>query len=132
MVIPGRALWKFVFHDTGRVYYRPSNKRAVGYFYDCEKTRRPFSIYQRSQSGGWEYVADVTPSDKCQCGRLYTDTFNGREFKWRDSQFLTPRSMAECVNIFTSPVLCQVCYYSKEYKEGRFCPKWVKQQIGVE
>lgn len=129
MTKPGHALWKFTFHDTGGVYYRNSNKRAEGYFHDSEQTGRPFSIHVRNPEGGWNYVTDIIRSDTCQCGRKYTDTYNGREFRWRDAQFLSPDSVVSCIEIFTKPVLCQICYYSMEYREGRFCPKWVKERM---
>lgn len=74
-------------------------------------------------------MADNTPSDRCGCGRLYTDTQNGLEFKWRDAQFIPSNTVEDCKEVFQAPVLCQVCHYSREYTAGRFCPKWVKEQI---
>lgn len=123
----GHAVWKFKFHDTGNVYYRNSNASAVRYFYRNED--RSFSIWTRSREEGWEYVCDNYVSDRCNCGRLYTDTFNGLEFRWRDSLFSVSTRVKDCKEIFQAPSLCQICYYKIEYSAGRFCPKWVKQKL---
>lgn len=129
MVKAGHAIWKFDFYEAGKVYYRNTNRSAIGYLYSNENYN--FAVYARDKSGGWKFVVNHLVSDRCRCGRLYTDTFNGVEFKWRDAQWITPETMANCEEIFKAPVLCQVCYYTKEYNQGNFCPKWVKKQIGV-
>lgn len=126
MARAGHAVWKFLFPNK-EIIYRNSHVAAVRYFYRNQE--RSFSIWTRDREGGWIYVADNVVSDRCNCGRLYTDTFNGLEFKWRDSQFSTPTSVEDCKEIFQAPALCQVCYYKIEFEAGRFCPKWVKQQL---
>ena len=121
----GHAIWKFQNKD--KIIYRNSNKSAVKWFYaNIEKN---FSIWTRSREGGWEYICTNMPSDRCSCGRLYTDTHNGLEFRWRDNAFTVSTTVEDCKEIFQAPDLCQVCYYKGELKAGRFCPKWVKQQI---
>lgn len=127
LVQAGHAVWKFKFHDTGNIYYRNSNKLAVRYFY--RNINRPFSIWTRGREGGWEYVCDNVIADRCVCGRLYTDTHNGLEFRWRDNAFANSTTVEDCKEIFQAPDLCQVCYYKGELAQGRFCPKWVKQQL---
>lgn len=124
---PGHAVWKFVFAHG--VYYRSSNASGMKYFYDSQE--QSFAIYVRTMQG-WKWVAEHTYSDKCQCGRLYTDTFNGVEFRWKDALLMPYKTIEQCIEIFNKPTLCQVCHYRNEYKAGRFCPKWVKKQIGVE
>lgn len=124
---PGHTVWKFVF-DHG-VYYRNSNAAAMKYFYDSSE--QTFNIYVRTKNG-WEWVSQYVYSDYCGCGRAYTDTFNGLEFKYRDALLLPYKTIEQCIEIFNLPLLCQICYYSLEYRAGRFCPKWVKKQIGVE
>jgi hypothetical protein len=122
---PGHAVWKFVFGEIP--YYRNTNGDAVRYFYDNQT--QIFSIYVRSQDGGWKWIADCNKSDKCRCGRLYTDTFNGLEFRWRDSLLKPIKTIEDCIAVFQTPVLCQICHYTNEYNAGRWCPKWVKEQI---
>lgn len=121
------AVWKFKFHDSGNVYYRNSNASAVKYFY--RNCNRSFSIWSRSLKEGWEYVCDNIVSDRCVCGRLYTDTSNGLEFRWRDNAFAVSTTIQDCKEIFQTPELCQVCYYKGEFAKGRWCPRWVKNQI---
>jgi len=121
---PGHAVWKFVF--DGIPYYRNSNISAVKYFYDSD--HKSFSIYVRLNDG-WKWVVDHNISDRCRCGRLYTDSFNGREFKWQDSLLKPAKTIEDCIAIFQTPVLCQICHYTNEYNAGRWCPKWVKAQI---
>lgn len=127
MVQPGHAVWKFRKAKDGAIFYRNTNKHAVAWFY--RNQGQPFSIWTRSREGGWEYVCDNTLSDRCECGRLYTDTHNGLEFKWRDNAFAVSTTVEDCKKIFQTPYLCQVCYYKGELNAGRFCPKWVKQQL---
>lgn len=122
---PGHAIWKFKTVD--KLIYRNSNRSAVGWFY--QNKDKNFSIWIRSREGGWKYVCDNVVSDRCICGRLYTDTFNGLEFRWRDNSFTISTSVEDCKEIFQAPDLCQVCYYKGELAQGRFCPKWVKQQL---
>lgn len=107
--------------------YKNSHASAVSWFYN--KIGEPFSIWTRCREGGWRYVCDNIVSDRCVCGRLYTDTFNGLEFRWRDNAFATATSVEACKEIFQAPDLCQICYYKAELAQGRFCPKWVKQQL---
>lgn len=122
---PGHAVWKF--KTANNLIYRNSNRSAVGWFY--QNKDKNFSIWIRSREGGWLYVCDNIVSDRCNCGRLYTDTFNGLEFRWRDNAFTVSTSVEDCKEIFQAPDLCQVCYYKGELAQGRFCPKWVKQQL---
>jgi hypothetical protein len=124
----GHATWKFKYPD-GRIYYRNSNKTAVGWFY--QNCKEAFSIWTRCREGGWEYVCDNIVATRCQCGRLFTDTFNGLEFKWRDNMFSSSTTVEDCKKIFQAQDLCQVCYYKSELEAGRFCPKWVKQQLNM-
>jgi hypothetical protein len=124
---PGHAVWKFVFAHG--VYYRNSNASAMKYFYDSRE--QDFAIYVRTIDG-WKWVSEHHYSDKCRCGRSYTDSFNGLEFRWRDALLSSYKTVEECITIFDLPELCQICHYSNEYKVGRWCPKWVRQQIGVE
>lgn len=125
MAQAGHAIWKFKIGE--KIHYSNSNKSAVSWFYaNLEKS---FSIWIRSREGGWEYVCTNTISDRCGCGRLYTDTFNGLEFRWRNNAFTVSTSVEDCKEIFQAPDLCQVCYYKGELAQGRFCPKWVKKQI---
>lgn len=107
--------------------YKNSNPGAVAWFYN--RIGENFSIWTRNKEGGWTYVCDNVVSDRCNCGRLYTDTFNGLEFRWRDNAFATGITVEDCKEIFQKPDLCQVCYYKGELEQGRFCPKWVKQQL---
>ena len=126
MARSGHAVWKFKYPD-GSTYYRNSHKTAVGWFY--QNIGKQFSIWTRRQEGGWEYVCDNIVSDRCQCGRLFTDTFNGLEFRWRDNVFSSSTTVEDCKEIFQAQDLCQVCYYKNELDAGRFCPKWVKKQL---
>ncbi len=125
MTQAGHAVWKIRTKD--RVIYFNSNRRAVAWFYaNIEKN---FSIWVRSRESGWVYVCDNVVSDRCGCGRQYTDTFNGLEFRWRNNSFTVSTTLEDCKEIFQAPTLCQVCYYKGELAQGRFCPKWVRQQI---
>jgi hypothetical protein len=125
MVVPGHAVWRFKTSKV--VIYRNSNRGAVQWFY--ANLNENFSIWTRNREGGWSYVCDNIVADRCNCGRLYTDTFNGLEFRWRDNSFAVSTTVEDCKEIFQAPDLCQVCYYRNELKAGRFCPKWVKQQL---
>lgn len=126
MAQAGHAVWKF--KSPNWVMYKNSNAGAVSFFYN--KINEPFSIWTRRKEGGWEHVLDHSVSGRCQCGRLYTNTHNGLEFRWRDNAFMVSTTIEDCKQIFQAPDLCQVCYYKKELAQGRFCPKWVRQQIG--
>lgn len=121
----GHAVWKFKTKEN--VMYCNSNRSAVSWFY--ANVEKNFSIWIRSREGGWDHVCDNIVSDRCMCGRLYTDTFNGLEFRWRDNFFTVSTSVEDCKEIFQAPDLCQVCFYKSELAQGRFCPKWVKQQL---
>jgi len=121
----GHAVWKFKTSD--KVMYCNTNKHAVSWFYS--NSEKNFSIWIRSRKGGWEYICDHIVDDRCGCGRLYTDTFNGLEFRWRNNAFAVSTSVEDCKEIFQAPDLCQVCYYKGELAQGRFCPKWVKEQL---
>lgn len=125
MAKSGHAVWKF--KSPNWVMYKNSNPGAVSWFYN--RIEENFSIWLRNREGGWIYVCDNVVSDRCDCGRLYTDTHNGLEFKWKDNSFAISTTVEDCKKIFQAPTLCQVCYYKGELAAGRWCPKWVKQQL---
>lgn len=127
---PGYAVWKFVFPND-IVIYRRNNRDALKYYSHNIQLNLKFNIYTRSQESGWTWIARAG-DDKCRCGREYTDTFNGIEFKWNDSMLKPTKTVQDLTDIFQTPTLCQICHYHNEYRAGRFCPKWVKQQLGVE
>lgn len=98
-------------------------------YYWKNRDGHSFSVYVRTING-WEFVASRTLSDKCQCGRSYDDTANGEVFKFQEHPLV---NTIEAISaLIRSPTLCQVCYYKIELKEGRWAPKYVKRQLGLE
>lgn len=125
---PGHAAWKFMY-PNGKIIYKRSNRSALDLFMNNAQWGDPCAIYYRSKQGGWEFAANLEINDRCQCGREYTNTFNGREFRFRDMMFKSIKTIKECVDLFNQPELCQICFYTLELKAGRFCPRWVKEQL---
>lgn len=125
---PGAVVWKFVLDDG--VYYRNRNKDAIEYFFHyC--IQKDVKIYFRNNNG-WNLVADLHPQVHCQCGREYTFSHNGDEFIWHDRKFADFTKATSVIEVFNSPGLCQMCYYSKELTEGRWAPKFVRDQLQLE
>lgn len=122
---PGRAVWKFVVGE--RFIYRRSNKLALKLFLNMRDFKQ-FDVYSRSNPG-WKYEFTHVPPEFCSCGRSYSDSPNGTVFKWQDMEFRSRATIKDLVYLMSSPILCAVCYYRKEYNEGRFCPKWVKERL---
>jgi|SRR5687767_7457878 len=123
---PGAVNWKFIVN--GRVIYRARNSDAIKLF-SRSVHRDKIQVYHNYPgSKTWDFVVDRTPSDWCECGRSYNDTFNGVEFKW----IRKPDNMKYYKNIFKyfqAPTLCQHCYYLEEFKNNRWCPKYWRQQF---
>lgn len=125
----GATVWKFVLNDG--VYYRNRNKDAIEYFFHyC--IQQYVQIFHRQRTGGWKLVADLYPREYCQCGKPYTFSHNGDEFIWHDRKFADYTKANGVIEVFNSPGLCQMCYYSKELKEGRWAPKFVRDQLKLE
>jgi len=124
---PGQAVWKFVSPD--RVVYRNSNASALKYFWQI-RDKEEIVIYARLPTG-WEYVFTSQPRERCACGRDYDDTPSGETFRWQEPGKFN-KTIKDVISIMKQPVLCMICYYGKEYKAGRFCPKYVKQQLGLD
>lgn len=125
-VKPGRATWKFQLGE--RLIYRVKNYDALKLYWEL-RDRKPFIVYVRTQQG-WEYVATHEPSEYCICGRAYDDTPNGESFRFQEHPLeWTIDAMTVTMK---SPVLCQLCYYRGELKAGRWAPKHVQKQLGLE
>jgi hypothetical protein len=125
--VPGYAVWKFVTEKV--VIYRKKNYDALKWYWKYRDVE-PFTVYVRSRSDGWDLVTVNTPSDRCQCGRLYTDNATNEPFKFQDHPLvLNIKTISETMS---SPMLCQICYYKGELQKGRWAPKYVKQQLGLE
>jgi hypothetical protein len=124
----GHAIWKF--HFPGKVVYRNKNRHALQLYYK-ERDWQQFDIYTRNSAGGWKLVAHNRPSKTCQCGRYYDDNPYGEMFKYQSTAF-TSSTIEGMTQIMLSPVLCMLCYYKLEYDAGRFCPKLVKQELGLD
>jgi hypothetical protein len=124
--IPGHAAWKFVFKDM--VVYRNRNREAPRYYWKY-RDRQSFTVYARGHSGGWEFVTENIPLDKCPCGGAF-ETSNGEIFRYQEYPLVnTIDSISAMMN---SPVLCQICYYKGELKAGRWAPRSVKKHLGLE
>lgn len=122
----GHATWKFQLGE--RLIYRVKNIDALRLYWEL-RDRKSFSVYVRTING-WEYVATHNPSDHCICGRAYDDTPNGEQFKFQEHPL--EYTIAAMTDLMKSPVLCQVCYYRGELKAGRWAPKHVRKQLGLE
>ncbi len=123
---PGYATWKFVIN--GKIIYRHKNADALKYYWN-NRDQYSFTVYVRTKNG-WEFVARRQLSDRCQCGRSYDETANGEVFRFQEHPLvMTIKALSE---LMSSPILCQVCYYKRELKEGRWAPKYVKKQLGLE
>ena len=118
--------WKFTFPD--RIMYLERNRAAMG-FYWRNRDVHSFKIEVRSQKGGWDFVTHIVPSDTCKCGRSY-EIENGELFKFQPELLIA--TIAEMTKIMLSPVLCQICYYKGELEAGRWAPKNVKRELGLE
>lgn len=124
---PGYATWKFVTKD--KVIYKVRNYDALRLYLDY-RDLYALTIYVRTKEKGWKLVVSRTPTDKCQCGRYYTDTPNGEPFMYQE--YPTEYTIVVLSELMRSPTLCIMCYYRVELKEGRWAPKYVRQQLGLE
>lgn len=122
----GHAVWKFQFEK--KLVYRNKNRDALKLFWKARDVQ-PFNIYVRTLNG-WRLVASHVPSERCVCGREYDDTPNGETFRFQSHPLVyTIESISETMS---SPTLCMICYYREELKEGRWAPKHVKRELGLE
>ncbi len=119
---PGHAVWK-VFSDDNRVFYFNSNKSFLRYYFKFGRTY-VWNIYYRTLEG-WKFGANTTIQTECICGRYFTDSMNGEEFRCR--KFLPINTMIEIIEYIRSPELCQRCFYYEEWQNKRWCPKYYKQ-----
>lgn len=125
MAEPGHAAWRFTLPN--KIMYFVSNSAAWKYY--CSNIDYgSFKIEARTNKG-WKYVTTYNASDTCQCGRSFV-LQNGETFRYQDPP--VPLSISGLSEVFNSPVLCIICYYKGELKAGRWAPKLVKRELGLE
>jgi hypothetical protein len=124
---PGRVTWKFVLENN--VIYRLRNDDALKIWWDL-RDRKAVTVYSRGRTGGWDFVVEHVPSDKCNCGKYYDDTPNGEPFKFQEHPL--EYTIVELTKTMRSPILCMMCYYKGEIEHGRWAPKSVRDQLGLE
>src|SRR5690348_10688584 len=77
------------------------------------------------REGKWDLVFTQHQQDTCACGRKYN------LFRFRDSFFDSPRTIAEQIAWLHLPLLCKFCYYKKEHARGRWIPNEVARELGL-
>jgi hypothetical protein len=108
--------------------YRVRNYDALKIYWSI-RDKKPFDIFVRTLNG-WELVTTNVPSDICNCGRRYDQTPNNEIFKFQEHPLeYTIEALRQTMS---SPVLCMICYYKGELEKGRWAPKYVKKEIGLE
>lgn len=122
----GHTVWRF--HTRDRVIYRNSHRHALKFYWDI-RDRYPFSAYVRTVNG-WQFVVSRSPAEMCICGREFTDTPNKEPFKYQTAPLVY--TIGSVSTTMQSPTLCMVCYYGNELKQGRWAPRFVRQQLGLE
>jgi hypothetical protein len=123
---PGYAVWKFVLGT--KFVYRARNHDALKLYWQI-RDRKSFDVYVRT-TNGWEFVTTNIPSETCNCGRRYDQTPTGESFKFQEHPLVY--SIEAMRATISSPTLCMICYYKGELNKGRWAPKYVKKEIGLE
>lgn len=121
----GMVNWRFT--HTDRMVYKTKNLDASRYYY-AFRDREQFKV-EANGIEGWFFVIENIPRDICHCGRSYT-LDNGEPFKYQEAPLVT--NMKNVVAMMRSPLLCQVCYYRTEITNGRWAPKSVRRELGLE
>lgn len=119
------AHWKFVLGD--KLIYKASIVGGIKWFLHA-RDKQIFDVYIK-QTNEWVYQFTNIPQDYCNCGRLYIDSPDGTEFKWQSVLYAPKATLKEAVQAIQSPIMCIMCYYSKEHAAGRFCPRWVLERL---
>ncbi len=122
----GHAVWRFTLPNQAIIYIN-SHREAWKYYYR-NLDSGSFKIEARTRQG-WIYVASYVANDTCHCGRSFTMQ-NGEIFRHQDPPI--PFTVSGLSEVFNSPVLCVICYYKGELKAGRWAPKMVKRELGLE
>lgn len=117
--------WRFTV--DGRIIYFETNLAAWKY-YSWKRDVASFKIEARTNQG-WKYVTNYIISDSCQCGRSYT-LANDEIFRFQEAP--APLTIALMSETFCSPLLCIMCYYKNELKVGRWAPKAIRRELGLE
>jgi len=112
---------KFVFPDDEVKHFNrfAACVDALNEYEDCQ-----FVVYYiKPFSGEWIFAFRHLPGIYCECGRSYYDTPNGTLFACRDVDLIYRHNMQEFLDLLKTKPLCYYCYYTKEYKAGRFVPR---------
>lgn len=129
MAQPGHAVYKFIVYNYAKpVLYKNSHKGMLSLFFWL--IDKDIDIYFR-KNNGWNLIIEHRPLDKCRCGRLYTNSNSGEDFRRQQNSLIFGDSVAKIIELISLPILCQICYYEIEYDSGAWCPLWVKQQLGI-
>jgi hypothetical protein len=129
MAQAGHAVYKCVIYDYYKpVLYTNSHKAMLLLFFRL--IDKDIDIYFRNING-WNFVLEHRPPDKCQCGRAYNYSSSGEDFRRQQSNLVFGDSIANIIELMSSPILCQICYYKDEIRIGAWSPLWVRQQLGI-
>lgn len=126
MATAGHAVWKVV--HPNKVHYTNSHVGFIQYFY--RSMHKEFKLYLRT-TNGWKYITEHLPADKCKCGRAYDYSFDGEDCRRLENHTIPANSVENIASIMQLPILCHICYYKREYEQGQWCPRWVKEQLGI-
>lgn len=118
--------WRFTHLD--RVVYVTKNIDASRYYYSF-RDKEQFKVEVNKKDPAWVFVVENIPREQCGCGKSY-ELPNGELFKYQEAPLVT--NMKNIIAMMQSPVLCQMCYYKVEINNGRWAPKSVRKELGLE
>ena len=122
----GHAVWRF--NLPNKRIHRNTNADALKWYWSARDIES-FIAYVRTVEG-WKKVVSSSPAEQCGCGRAYDNTPSGEPFRFQEHQLVY--TIESVSSVMCSPVLCMVCYYKNELNEGRWAPRFVKRELGLE
>jgi hypothetical protein len=77
----------------------------------------------------FKLVALHEMSENCQCGRRYNESHSGSRFAYKNYDEYQDGTLTGLIAFFEAPVLCQHCWYYKEWKAGRWVMRYWLQRF---